>query len=155
MPPVATTDIIAAVKTRLETVTGIGKVDDRWGGEPAWLTNPQARQAYWVVSLAEQRDEDYATGRNTKRYSTIRVEGWMPLSYSRPNTATTWYTLLEDVTAALRASKTLSLLVLDCAHPLIKEQNEGEFQAARGPAVLCHHAEIHLVVEQVFTYETA
>jgi len=149
-------DIAAAVQTFLKDVDGIHKVSDRPGGAATWATDKRRGRNYWEIDIRAASEEPAGIGRCAFRYYTVRIDGYMPLSYENPNSAAVWRPLVDTVCDELRSNMSLGQSVNDAGLPQIVTNDRIIFSAGgNAPEVVCHHVGLELRVRRFFTFTTA
>ena len=150
---VSANTIIAALKTVLEGVEGIGKVEDRWGGKVTWGERRRPAQNYWVITWAGYRERGAGIGPEAWLESAFRVRGWMPFSHQNPNTTPVWNDLVEAVLAALRRNRSigghLSLPQMPVSPDTVTPASDEETDET-----VCHHVVIEVTAKQHLSYTT-
>lgn len=149
----------AAVKTILEDVAGVGKIETRVGGTPTWVERARPKQAFWELSVPAAPEQEYAAGNSVWEDCLVRIEGVSPFSYE-DRTENDWDSLLRAMKTALRSNP---LLVID-GIPLLSTRwaNFGipsltvndfvTFEDGQ-KGVRCHHAVIEVRYRNDFDFE--
>lgn len=156
MPVSSTNEIIAGLKAALETVPGVGRVDDRWGGRVTWHDFRKPQQAYWVITWSGYREEGAGVGTQVFERPTFSTRGWMPFNSGEtgPNTTPTWYDLVEAVMSALRAHRSIAQN-LGLPRLAVPPDTIIDLGDEKTDAVGCHHTVIEVTAKQHVTYTTS
>lgn len=145
-----------AVKAILDTITGVGKVEARYGGSETWIDTARPKQAFWEVTYRGAQESGGGIGLQAIETMRIWVEGWMPFSYS-DRTEDTWDALLDSVRDTLRTYPTLACEiegVRGSRLPFYQENAIRPYSDTKSTK-LCHYARIELQVDRWFTYSVA
>lgn len=145
-----------AVKTIMETVSGIGTVAVYQGQSPPWERAQGARdEVFWEVSIGVERRLQYAAPRKMARELIVVITGRWP----RGNPAEdefaaredTWDALWLGVLAALSDERTLNDTVDDSDLPDLLV-NELRAFVDRDAERLCFFGQIQMTVRADLTY---
>jgi len=149
-------DIAEAVRDLVREVDGVHEVSDRPGGAATWATDKRSKRNYWEIDVREAREEAPGIGTCAFRFYSVRIEGYMPFSFDKPNSAASWRSLVDALCDGLRANMSLGLTVNDGGLPQLVTNDRILFSAGgNAPEVVCHHAVIELRVRRFFTFTTA
>lgn len=148
-------DVAIAVREVLKEVEGLHQIVDRPGGMATWATDPRPGRNFWEVDVREAREELAGIGPCAFRHLLVRIEGYMPFSYDRPNSTAVWRPLVDAVCDQLRGHMSLGDTVNDAGLPQLVLNDRIVFSAGgSSPEVICHHCVIELRVRQYFTFTT-
>jgi hypothetical protein len=91
-----------AVKSVLESVGGVGKIETRQGGSETWIDRAAPKQAFWEISIQGEIPETGA-GIGTQAFErpTVVIEGFMPFSYA-DRTEDFWDALVQRMRTRIR-----------------------------------------------------
>jgi len=140
------TDTILAVKTILEGVSGVANVYDtvrNWQSEKEFreaARTPSGGLQFWMLSREATAARDLGP-RFTARRHTLALHGYYAVS-DAAGSERTFQALVEAVAAALAADRTLGATA---RHSGPAQVRAVDFRIINN--VLCHHAELALVVE--------
>lgn len=148
--------IRAAIKAKLESVTGIGRVHDyeRFAKDTAqflalYKDATDGRLRGWWFDRTSTREIDRDIG-SVRRIHTWRLTGFLALD-DADATAKALQTLVESIGAAFRTDRSLGGAVLDVRDMTVDDAPSGiqvdGIEAVLLAGVLCHRAQLRLTTE--------
>lgn len=150
---IAIDTVLSAVKTVMELVEGVGKIETRVGGRATWLERARPKQAFWELSVSQIEERGAGVGPQAFEQWLVRIEGVMPLSYEA-DTETTWKGLIDSLRTTLRQYPTFGNLADGMTGPgLVQVRiNEPRPYSEERQELLCHFCRIELNPLRHFTY---
>ena len=165
MAQTATMDLATvkdAVKTQLLEVQGIGQVETKRGGVKTWLKDPRPARNHWEIhTIRVGPPEGADIGPSRFELHQILIEGWMPFSYSNPDSTVLWDALIKAIGGQLESNMSLGAVIWN-AERLELQGNDirpvggagTQAEIAGDEVPLCHWARFLLRVECWHTFST-
>lgn len=120
--PLSFNTIIAALRTKLLEIDGIGQIDTCAGAPSPWSLNDEAAFQWNIdVSACKQK---YHTISGTKTWQTLEydpvlmLDGWYPWSFEN-GSDTVWQDMIELVVDKIEANPTLGIGLVNVGNPLV------------------------------------